>query len=265
LYARLRPGAEPDVIHAAAGEGATILELGCGAGRVTHPLIALGHAVTAVDESPDMLEHVQGAETVLSKIEDLDLGDRRFGAVVLASHLINEPSGELAAAWLRVCRRYVADDGSVIAEQHSPAWFDTAADTESERDGITFRLRDVTRPEPGLLHAAVEYQAGDLLWTQTFGTRRLDDEALRDLLAAAGLTLDHYLTDDKAWVRAVSRLPVSRHPGWRLSGMAAVVARGLRSCQGEVSRTPGYRARSDARFPDVDAAQNGGPSRVLWR
>jgi SAM-dependent methyltransferase len=207
LYARLPAWQEPDIIHAAAGEGATILELGSGTGRVTHPLIALGHAVTAVDESPEMLARVHGAETVQAKIEDLDLGGRRFGAVVLGSHLINEPSGALAAAWLATCRRHVADDGCVLIEQHSPAWFDTAADTENERDGITFRLKDVTRPEPGVVSGTVEYQAGDLLWTQTFGSRRLDDAALGQFLGAAGLALDRYLTDDHTWVRAVPAGP----------------------------------------------------------
>jgi SAM-dependent methyltransferase len=203
LYARLPAWREPGIIHAAAGDGATILELGCGTGRVTHPLIALGHAVTAVDESPEMLERVHGAETVRAKIQGLDLGGRRFGAVVLGSHLINEPTGDLAAAWLATCRRHVADDGCVLIEQHSPAWFDTAADSENERDGMIFRLRDVTRPEPGLIYGTVEYHAGDLVWTQTFGTRRLGDAALRELLDAAGLAFDRYLTDDRAWLRAV--------------------------------------------------------------
>jgi SAM-dependent methyltransferase len=170
---------------------------------VTHPLIALGHAVTAVDESPEMLERVRSTATVQAKIEDLDLGERRFDAVVLGSHFINEPSGVLAAAWLATCRRHVAGDGCVLIEQHSPAWFDTAADSEHERDGITFRLRDVTRPEPGVVYGTVEYQAGDLLWSQTFGARRLDDPVLRNLLAAAGLAFDGYLTEDHAWLRAV--------------------------------------------------------------
>lgn len=76
LYARLPAWREPGVIHDAAGDGAAILELGCGTGRVTHPLIELGHVVTAVDESPEMLARVRGAETVLARIEDLDLGEQ---------------------------------------------------------------------------------------------------------------------------------------------------------------------------------------------
>jgi SAM-dependent methyltransferase len=56
--------------------GASILELGSGAGRVTHPLVELGYAVTAVDESAEMLARVRGARTVRSTIERLDWYDR---------------------------------------------------------------------------------------------------------------------------------------------------------------------------------------------
>ena len=44
--------------------------------------------MTAVDNSPAMLEHVAGAETVLTDIAALDLG-RCFDVVVLASHFVN--------------------------------------------------------------------------------------------------------------------------------------------------------------------------------
>src|SRR5580693_1284759 len=88
LYARLAAGDEPRIIHEAVAPRAALLELGCGAGRITHPLLALGHPVVAVDESPEMLAHVRGAETVRARIQDLALG-RRFGVVLLASHLIS--------------------------------------------------------------------------------------------------------------------------------------------------------------------------------
>jgi hypothetical protein len=37
----------------------------------------------------------------------------------------------------------------------------------------------------------------------TFTARRLDDTELAAVLAAAGLRLDRYLTDDHTWFRAV--------------------------------------------------------------
>ncbi|NEE16204.1 class I SAM-dependent methyltransferase, partial [Streptomyces sp. SID7499] len=76
-----------DVIAGVAPAGASILELGCGAGRVTHPLVRRGFSVTAVDESPEMLEEIVGARRVRSPIESLDLGGERFDVVLLGSFL----------------------------------------------------------------------------------------------------------------------------------------------------------------------------------
>ena len=62
LYSLLPPMGEPEIVHAAIPAGAGILELGAGAGRVTHRLLELGHPVVAVDESAEMLARVRGAE-----------------------------------------------------------------------------------------------------------------------------------------------------------------------------------------------------------
>ena len=201
FYAMMPDFGEPAIVHEAAGPAVSILELGCGAGRVTHPLVALGHSVVAVDESPEMLAHIHDAETVCARIQDLSLG-RRFRAVLLASHLINADD-QTRRRFLDACRRHVADDGCVIIQQHSPEWFAAAADSEVVRDGLILRLRDVTRPAPNLVSATAEYVVGDRCWTQTFTTTRLDDAELAAALAAAGMRLDRYLTGDHSWFRAV--------------------------------------------------------------
>ncbi len=92
LYSRLPALGEPELIHEAVPAGAEILELGAGAGRITHELLALGHEVVAVDNSSAMLAFIRGAETILADLETLDLG-RRFPVVVLASNFINDPDG----------------------------------------------------------------------------------------------------------------------------------------------------------------------------
>ena len=230
LYRVLPAMGEPEVVHAAIPAGAGILELGAGAGRVTRPLVGLGHPVVAVDESAEMLACIQGAdphrhgqgagrtastsaglasvgaETVRAKIQELRLG-RRFDAVVLASFLVNEPDDDLRGRFLRTCRDHVVDDGRVLVQRHPPAWFDEAAEGERTDGGITFRLRDLSRPGPGLLAATVEYQVGERVWTQTFTAERVGDEDLEAALGEAGLAVDAYLTGDGSWVRAV---PVSR-------------------------------------------------------
>jgi hypothetical protein len=155
-----------------------------------------------VDESPDMLAHVRGAQTVCARIEELSLG-RRFDAVLLASHLINAPDEPVRNAFLAACRGHVADDGCVVVQQHPPDWFAAAREGEDVRDGMTVRLRDVSRPAPNLVSATVEYEVGDRLWTQTFTAMSLDDAELASALAGAGLRLDRYLTQDRSWFRAV--------------------------------------------------------------
>jgi SAM-dependent methyltransferase len=202
LYAQLPDFGEPAIVHEAVGPGASILELGCGTGRITNPLVALGHPVVAVDESPEMLAHVRGAQTVCARIEELSLG-RRFDAVLLASHLINAADEPIRNAFLAACRDHVAADGCVIVQQHPPDWIASAQDAEDVRDGMVVRLRDVSRPAPNLVSATVEYEVGDRLWTQTFTATSLDEFELASALADAGLRLDRYLTEDHSWFRAV--------------------------------------------------------------
>ncbi|MGH3324371.1 MAG: class I SAM-dependent methyltransferase, partial [Streptomyces sp.] len=76
MYVRLPGNGETEIIAAAAPPGATLLELGAGAGRMTRPLLARGFRVTAVDESAAMLAKIEGAPTVRAAIEDLELEQR---------------------------------------------------------------------------------------------------------------------------------------------------------------------------------------------
>ena len=202
-YAQLRAREEPGLIHGVLTENASILELGAGTGRITHPLVALGHPVVAVDESPDMLEHVRQAEVVCCPIELLDLG-RRFDAVVLMSFLIEVPDDDLVRAFLRTCRNHVRENGCVILERHRPGWHDTVEPGEFVDDlGRTIRWRDISHPAPGLVAITVDYETDSARWTHSFMTRRLDDDRLASELSSADLEIDAFLTPDRRWVRAI--------------------------------------------------------------
>jgi 2-polyprenyl-3-methyl-5-hydroxy-6-metoxy-1,4-benzoquinol methylase len=203
LYAAMVPDQHSaSLIHDAIPAGCTILELGAGAGRVTRALTALGHPVVAVDESAEMLQHIAGhiagAETVLSRIEDLRL-DRRFPAVLLMSFLIGYGNRK---ALLAACRRHVADDGAVIIQRETPQWFDSVQPRTWERDGIHYDLAEVTRPTPNTLRATIHYTKGSHTWTHTFTSIRLSDEELPDVLGDCDLVLDRFLDDDRGWLLA---------------------------------------------------------------
>lgn len=203
LYAMLKPDGEPELIHGAVPAGARILELGAGAGRVTHELLALGHEVVAVDDSAEMLRHIKGARTVVSPIQDLALPEV-FDVVLLMSYVIDVADDELRAAFLRSCRRHVAEDGCVILQRQPPEWYDTVAPSVRVNDqGLRIEMTDLQRPAPGLLGATMRYTLGERTWTHYYLSQRLEDDFLEDALNAAGLTIAGFLSPDRRWVRAV--------------------------------------------------------------
>jgi SAM-dependent methyltransferase len=205
VYATLRAGDEPALIASAVPPGSSILELGAGAGRVTHELVARGYSVVAVDDSVEMLAHICGAETVVASIEGLDLG-RTFDAVLLCSHLINTSVAQQRDEFVATCARHVGPTGCVVIERHAPSWFDNATAAVGMVDGVEIGLQDISRPGPGLLAATVEYRIADRTWTQSFTAERVDDAALAAVPDRYGLVTDRFLDDGATWIRAVPRL-----------------------------------------------------------
>lgn len=200
LYARLPTFGEPELVHAAIPAGAEILELGSGAGRMTHRLLELGHPVTAVDNSPEMLAHVRGAETVLAEIGELDLG-RRFACVLLASNLVNSGDAERAVL-LAACTRHVEDDGVVVIQRYDPDWAADPRPSDVERGGVRIKVLEPRR-EGRHLTATVEYEVSGSTWRHgPFTSTILDDEELRQRLDMAGLRFDRWLDDRRTWLAA---------------------------------------------------------------
>ena len=111
LYRLLKPAGEPEIVQSVLRPGSSILELGCGVGRITHPLLAAGFDVVPVDNSPEMLKSVECEKKLQADIETLNL-HRKFDAVLLMSHFINVPDDALRAALLMTCHRHLAPEGS---------------------------------------------------------------------------------------------------------------------------------------------------------
>jgi SAM-dependent methyltransferase len=203
VYSLLPVMGEPEIIHGAIRTGGSLLDLGCGVGRLAHPLVELGHPVVAVDESPEMLARVRDAETVLSGIAGLRL-DRRFDAVLLASHLINTPDRGARDALLATAAAHLADDGVLVAQWHPPEWFDTVRSGSGGAAGPIRAGVHGVRREGDLVHATVDYSAGDRRWQQEFTARRLTKDDLDGALARAGLTFRDWCTPDHVWFTAVA-------------------------------------------------------------
>jgi SAM-dependent methyltransferase len=205
LYVRLPAGNAPEVIAGAVPPGARILELGSGPGRMTHPLVERGFAVTAVDESPEMLARIRGARTVAAAIEGLDLGER-FDVVLLASCLVHAGDVQVRAELLATCRRHVAEGGAVLIQREGEGSHDNLPLEQPVGDGVV-RILSSEPVAPGVRSVRAEYAYPDATWTQTFLSRPLTTEEFEDALADAGLAVDAYLTPDRTWVRA---LPAQR-------------------------------------------------------
>jgi SAM-dependent methyltransferase len=199
FYALLPTMGEPPIVHSAVPEGASILELGCGTGRILRPLAQLGHPVLGVDESPAMLARVPDLPTTCSPIETLRL-ERTFDAVLLASTMLNtEPAQR--HAFLATCRRHVRPGGSIVIQQAPPNSPETATQPEREAGGIRRVIRSAHREGPRV-DLVVEYHVGDRIWTHAFGRYDIGAEELTADLASAGLQFDQWLTDDRTWFTA---------------------------------------------------------------
>ncbi|WP_326713534.1 class I SAM-dependent methyltransferase [Streptomyces sp. NBC_01474] len=202
LYARLPVREEPDIIATAVPAGASILELGSGVGRMTHPLIERGFTVTAVDESAEMLERVRGARTICSPVEALDAGGT-FDVVLLASFLVHTGDVAVRRGMLDTCRRHVADGGCVLIQREGPDYHTNLPRERVDPSGFTVRIVSAEPVGDGVNSVRAEYEFPDAAWTHTFLARPLTREQFEEALAQAGLKVDRYLTDDQVWVRAV--------------------------------------------------------------
>ena len=202
LYLAIGTEGEPELIHSVIPAGASVLDLGCGVGRIAHPLIRLGHPVVAVDESSEMLAHVRGAETVHSKIEDLDLG-RTFDCVLLMSNLVNTSDERRRAAFLRTCRRHVAADGAVLIERYDPKLRIREGVWDGAYGGVDITLE--RRGKGGTGPWTLTYKHPDgRTWTQegSGAPHVLADDEMRAALARAGLEIERIFGPKRRWILA---------------------------------------------------------------
>ena len=197
----LPPGAEPSLVASTVPPRGSILELGAGVGRITHPLLELGFRVTAVDNSSEMLAEISGATTVLSDIEYLALGTS-FDAVILGSFLIHAPATGARAALLEVCRRHVKPSGVVLIQHYRDGWPANAAPGFiGEKDGIKAFVDEVAR-DGRLVRMKLRHEAASGSWTQRFTAETLSQSELVDALAHAGLSFERHLDQDPSWLVA---------------------------------------------------------------
>lgn len=192
LYRRLPPrSADAALIHGLLPPGGCVLDLGCGTGRLAEPLAGLGHPVTGVDNSTEMLAELRRAIGVRADVTTLDLGTR-FSAVLLMSHFVDTADDGFVAAVLGTVRRHVRDDGFAVVERHPPGWVAGCAESATESDGVRYTLGDLERVD-GVLTATVRYEFDGHRFEQRFSVRDTDDDRLAELTERVGLRFESTL------------------------------------------------------------------------
>lgn len=194
LYRRLPARrAEADLIHARLPAGAAVLDLGCGTGRLSEPLAALGHPVTGVDNEPAMLAALRRTTGVLADVTTLDLR-QRFQAVLLMSHFVNTADDTFVHAVLRTARRHLADGGLLVVERYPPGWVRDCRPSDHTTDGVRIRLTDLHRVGE-VLTATVRYEFDGLVAEQRFSAVDVDDARLATMAAPVGLRVGDHLDE----------------------------------------------------------------------
>lgn len=205
LYRQLPYMGELDSLWDMLPAGHSVLELGCGTGRLTRLLLERGLVVTAIDNSSEMLAHLPDAACALhANIEDVALPGK-FDVILLASHLINHPEEDMRRALVCCAGRHAHRSTCVLIQRHDPDWLMNVA-AGFERAVGEFRVRvESVRRNAREVSMTLAFSLADDVWRQTFAAVPLDDEQIDSLLAEQRLEVTHRIG---SWIAARPRQPV---------------------------------------------------------
>lgn len=200
LIRRRRPIGDPAAATptspagAAASEGPLTLDGTAGAGRIVQALAELGAPLDVVVQL--VLDPDAGSGT----LDGVDIGVR-FERVVLGSHLVNLVEDDRRRVFLRLARRHLAPDGTLLVEHHPIDWAETAEPTRAVPGGSQPGMIDVRR-DPPFVSATSTYDVGGRVVRQPFTARVLADAELAAELRAVGLVFGPRLSP--TWLAATT-------------------------------------------------------------
>jgi len=182
--------------------GTAVLELGCGAGRLTAPMLEWGARVTAVDNCAEMLAVApEGARRLCTDIESLNL-DGRFDLVLLASCLVNHPVQDVRVAFVETARRHLRQHGCLLLERHDPAWLrEVEPGLPSDwGSGIAMAVEAVHR-KADVVEMTLRYEADGNVWRHSSAVTPLSEREIEALLVGFGSSAWSGMR--KRWLSAV--------------------------------------------------------------
>jgi SAM-dependent methyltransferase len=182
----------------------SVLELGCGTGRLCGRLLGAGFAVTGVDNSRAMIDLLpKGVSGVWSDIEALRLPET-FGTVLLASQLVNHPDASTRLAFLSCARRHLRFGGHVFVQRHDPEWLMTAAVGElGAINSIALSIEAVSRVE-NLISMTLCYRRDGDEWRHSFSTLALEESEIEVALETTGFSNFTWHGKRRKWIAALA-------------------------------------------------------------
>lgn len=193
----------------------TILDLGCGTGRLACELARHGHRVTGADPAPVMLDVARqrpgaGAVTwIEANAADLSL-DARFDLIVMTGHVFQVfLEDDQIAAVLGNIRRHLHDGGRLAFETRNPEariWDEWAPEEprhcQTAEFGVVASHREVESVVGEIVTYKHHFQVGDERRVNSNRIRFVSQEKLGAFLAATGYT-------DVIWYGDWDRTPVA--------------------------------------------------------
>lgn len=225
LYDRLMPPGPCEPFYASLfPAGASVLELGCGTGRLSVPLALAGFNVTGLDGSPAMLSAAArkaaragaSVEWVEDDMTTFDLGRRYDLVLVPCNSLAHLTSAAALAACLASIRRHLAPEGVLAFDVVAPdPKLLRRVPTERRRrtpPGSALRLRELASYSDATRVRRLQWRIIDSDGSERCVELRLRQffpDELSDLLEACGLQLaERYGDFDRARFTGRSRLQV---------------------------------------------------------
>jgi 2-polyprenyl-3-methyl-5-hydroxy-6-metoxy-1,4-benzoquinol methylase len=206
IYRRLPSLGEIEYVESLLSPNSSVLDLGAGTGRIADPLAELGHRVTAVDESPEMLAHIRHARKVEARIEDLRLAER-FDTVLVIGNMINYPGTQRRRAVLGTVAHHLAPSGQAIIQWAPPEMLAARPTgwTKSMTIGAVTTKLTIHSNRDGISEGEFTLAADGQVWRQSLTAQEISAATLRDELTLAELVLTTDDPEATRWLHAKRR------------------------------------------------------------